>query len=533
MPCHTIPSWAIRDICRLLPEFGQCTADTDLVCHACHDTKHDIIFLVDVGLSMRSKMVYVRDFIKATISQLKVDVDSAYVSKGSSSNGNGNNDEPAPYGNDDLDGTGSDDGNYGYDADSTTTTTTTTTANAANNTTTAVTPNNTTNTANTTNIALPTGGNSSGSGFGIGIGSGSGLGIDIALELEEMLRSIMVFEAKLFGQETDEDLTRVVEELKASEQDIQDASTMLEQYRSAEQGAGTGSTLTHEHHRAILIAEIFTVMIAQFPVKRVVQSINVLKDGEEPPTIEDLENIKSSLRLGGRHVASTTTTTTTTTTTQRGRDRRDETTTNTTRTSTTTTTTTTAAVTTTTTTTAEATATTTTTTTAEATVTNTTTTTPTTTRVEDCAYIFSDCTTACEEGAARLINVTRFNSTGGKPCPLQADVPACQPGDGLCQTTTTTTTTTTAKLKKITSTTTTTTVPTVTLQCNAVGGLVSVIQPTGDDNGDGRSSCAVLAEEGHSLNRLAAACLTSAARASADHVLTMWWTCADHVLTMC
>ena len=137
---------------------------------------------------------------------------------------------------------------------------------------------------------------------------------------------------------------------------------------------------------------------------------------------------------GGMECRVTVTTTATTTTT---------TTTTTSATSTTTTTTTVTTTTTTTTTTSTTTITTTTSTTTATTTTATTTTSTTTTQIKDCAFAFSVCSSACETGAQRAINITRQPQNGGKACPKQGDVPNCKPLDGGCPTTTTTTTTTT------------------------------------------------------------------------------------------
>ena len=63
----------------------------------------------------------------------------------------------------------------------------------------------------------------------------------------------------------------------------------------------------------------------------------------------------------------------------------------------------------------------------------TTTTLTTTTDLKDCAYTISDCTDACEQGAARNINITRQpKSVANKQCPKQQDIDDCQPGQGAC-----------------------------------------------------------------------------------------------------
>merc|ERR1711935_1235638 len=73
------------------------------------------------------------------------------------------------------------------------------------------------------------------------------------------------------------------------------------------------------------------------------------------------------------------------------------------------------------------------------TTTTTTTTATTTTVLADCAYSFSECTTACELGSSRAGTIDRRPSGLGKACPSSA--PDCARGDGACPPTTTTTTT--------------------------------------------------------------------------------------------
>merc|ERR1712146_432676 len=51
--------------------------------------------------------------------------------------------------------------------------------------------------------------------------------------------------------------------------------------------------------------------------------------------------------------------------------------------------------------------------------------------IEDCAYMYSRCTSACERGTDRELFISRQPQDGGKPCPT--DVPDCSPGDGACK----------------------------------------------------------------------------------------------------
>ena len=81
----------------------------------------------------------------------------------------------------------------------------------------------------------------------------------------------------------------------------------------------------------------------------------------------------------------------------------------------------------------------------------------TTTLMLDCEYTYSACTVQCEQGLTRAIVISRKATGAGSLCPGQSDVPDCQPGDGLCPTTTMTTTTTFTTPVSTTTTTTTTT----------------------------------------------------------------------------
>ena len=74
--------------------------------------------------------------------------------------------------------------------------------------------------------------------------------------------------------------------------------------------------------------------------------------------------------------------------------------------------------------------------TAVETTTVTSTTMTTTTRVVDCAYTVSACTTQCEAGSLRTLAVTRQPKSSGAPCP--ALLPDCRPGEGACPAPTTT-----------------------------------------------------------------------------------------------
>ena len=96
-------------------------------------------------------------------------------------------------------------------------------------------------------------------------------------------------------------------------------------------------------------------------------------------------------------------------------------------------------------------------TTSQATATTTTTTTTATTLKSDCEYSYSTCSNNCEKGVERSITVTREATSTGTRCPVQTDVPDCQPGDGVCPTTTMTMTTSTMSTTTTTTTTTATT----------------------------------------------------------------------------
>ena len=113
---------------------------------------------------------------------------------------------------------------------------------------------------------------------------------------------------------TAEALTALVTEMKESEnghdEEPKVAIGMLEEYRNEEHNT---SLITKENQdRAILIAEIFTAMIAQSPVEMVVQTILGHKASEETPTVEDLENIKEMMIEGmsKQEISSALTTTT-------------------------------------------------------------------------------------------------------------------------------------------------------------------------------------------------------------------------------
>merc|ERR1711935_996988 len=94
------------------------------------------------------------------------------------------------------------------------------------------------------------------------------------------------------------------------------------------------------------------------------------------------------------------------------------------------------------------------------TTTTTTTWATTTTVLADCAYSFSECTTACELASSRVVTIDRRPSGLGKACPSSA--PDCARGDGACPPTTTTTTTPTITPTTTMTTTTTTTTATTT-----------------------------------------------------------------------
>ena len=123
----------------------------------------------------------------------------------------------------------------------------------------------------------------------------------------------------------------------------------------------------------------------------------------------------------------------------------------------------------------------TTTTTTTTTATFTTTTETTTTVLEDCAYIFSACSTSCETGQQRTMTITRQPSPTGSACPMQSGVPDCIGGDGDCPTTSTTTTTiteTTTTTTTTASTTTTTTTGTSSSSSSSTESATSASIPT-------------------------------------------------------
>merc|ERR1719473_275295 len=96
-------------------------------------------------------------------------------------------------------------------------------------------------------------------------------------ELDGMLKGLMDFEAKLFGEEDEGKLKAFVSGLQSDEADhneeVKDSIKQLEAYR-ATLTAGAGMPIPKEEaDRMILLAEIFTSMIASAPADVVVESI--------------------------------------------------------------------------------------------------------------------------------------------------------------------------------------------------------------------------------------------------------------------
>merc|ERR1740117_950641 len=119
------------------------------------------------------------------------------------------------------------------------------------------------------------------------------------LDLDETLQSVMDFEAKLFGAEGDK-LIEYITELKGAEQGhndaVKEAIDKLEDYRRT--ATGTGMLPKEDADRAVLVAEIFTAMIATSPVEMVAEAITALKAADETPSIEQLEQLKDMM-VGG------------------------------------------------------------------------------------------------------------------------------------------------------------------------------------------------------------------------------------------
>merc|ERR1719345_218595 len=119
------------------------------------------------------------------------------------------------------------------------------------------------------------------------------------LDLDETLQSVMDFEAKLFGAEGDK-LIAYIPELKGAEQGhndaVKEAIDKLEDYRRT--ATGTEMLPKEDADRAVLVAEIFTAMIATSPVEMVAEAITALKAADEAPSIEQLEQLKDMM-VGG------------------------------------------------------------------------------------------------------------------------------------------------------------------------------------------------------------------------------------------
>merc|ERR1719378_1374911 len=111
-------------------------------------------------------------------------------------------------------------------------------------------------------------------------------------KLDDMLKGLMKFETKLFGEEDEAKLRAFISQLKADEaghvEEVKDSIQHLEAYRSTL----TDATLPIPKaaaDRMILLAEVFTSMIASAPVDVVVESIQAMKASGEKPSIEELE----------------------------------------------------------------------------------------------------------------------------------------------------------------------------------------------------------------------------------------------------
>jgi len=117
----------------------------------------------------------------------------------------------------------------------------------------------------------------------------------------------MDFEAKLFGAEGDK-LIEYITELKGAEQGhndaVKEAIDKLEDYRRT--ATGTEMLRKEDADRAVLVAEIFTAMIATSPVEMVAETITALKAADEAPSIEQLEQLKDMMvgGLTGAEIAS-------------------------------------------------------------------------------------------------------------------------------------------------------------------------------------------------------------------------------------
>merc|ERR1719197_2385167 len=118
-------------------------------------------------------------------------------------------------------------------------------------------------------------------------------------ELDGMLKGLMDFEAKLFGEEDEGKLKAFISELQSDEaghnEEVKDSIKQLEAYR-ATLTAGAGMPIPKEEaDRMILLAEIFTSMIASAPADVVVESIKAMKASGEQPSVEQLEQVGQAM----------------------------------------------------------------------------------------------------------------------------------------------------------------------------------------------------------------------------------------------
>merc|ERR1719473_2320444 len=118
-------------------------------------------------------------------------------------------------------------------------------------------------------------------------------------ELDGMLKGLMDFEAKLFGEEDEGKLKAFISELQSDEaghnEEVKDSIKQLEAYR-ATLTAGAGMPIPKEEaDRMILLAEIFTSMIASAPADVVVESIKAMKALGEQPSVEQLEQVSKAM----------------------------------------------------------------------------------------------------------------------------------------------------------------------------------------------------------------------------------------------
>merc|ERR1719506_2216685 len=118
-------------------------------------------------------------------------------------------------------------------------------------------------------------------------------------ELDGMLKGLMDFEAKLFGEEDEGKLKAFVSGLQSDEaghnEEVKDSIKQLEAYR-ATLTAGAGMPIPKEEaDRMILLAEIFTSMIASAPADVVVESIKAMKASGEQPSVEQLEQMSQAM----------------------------------------------------------------------------------------------------------------------------------------------------------------------------------------------------------------------------------------------